>query len=397
MTDITSALVDLEGRVVHRDLKPENVLMLDGKWCLADFGISRYAEATTAPDTQKFALSPPYAAPERWRNERAASAADVYAVGVMGYELLRGTRPFPGPKLEDFREQHLHDDAPALDQAPPRLASLIEECLYKAPAARPAPSNLLARLAKAVRTSESAGLSKLQEAQRAEVARQSNTASAASRAQSEAERRSALLAAAQLSLRKISTALREFVQEGAPSAAIDAAPSAAGGFHPDPSTGWRMQLHQADLTFTSASQTPSSPWGSWEAPGFEVIAHASVGIRIPRDRFEYEGRSHSLWFCDARQAGQYGWYETAFMVSVLTGARGRQNPFSLDPGEQAAKALWTGLAEFQLAWPFTRLEVEDLDEFVDRWGGWFADAAQGRLQHPGTMPERSLQGSWRGK
>jgi serine/threonine protein kinase len=48
--DVAVALVDLAGKVVHRDLKPENVLLLNGTWCLADFGISRYAEATTAPE-----------------------------------------------------------------------------------------------------------------------------------------------------------------------------------------------------------------------------------------------------------------------------------------------------------------------------------------------------------
>jgi serine/threonine-protein kinase len=58
LTDIATTLVDLAGKVVHRDIKPENVLLLDGHWCLADFGISRYAEATTAPDTHKFAMSP---------------------------------------------------------------------------------------------------------------------------------------------------------------------------------------------------------------------------------------------------------------------------------------------------------------------------------------------------
>jgi eukaryotic-like serine/threonine-protein kinase len=53
LMDIATALADLDGKVVHRDLKPENILLLSGTWCLADFGISRYAEATTAPDTQK--------------------------------------------------------------------------------------------------------------------------------------------------------------------------------------------------------------------------------------------------------------------------------------------------------------------------------------------------------
>ncbi|MBA2595035.1 MAG: protein kinase family protein, partial [Chloroflexia bacterium] len=47
LTDIATALESLHGKVVHRDLKPGNILRSDGRWCLADFGISRYAEATT--------------------------------------------------------------------------------------------------------------------------------------------------------------------------------------------------------------------------------------------------------------------------------------------------------------------------------------------------------------
>src|SRR6266487_883836 len=121
LKDICEALADLDGRVVHRDLKPENVLRLDGRWCLADFGISRYAEATTAPDTQKFALSPPYAAPERWRAERASAATDVYSLGIIAYEMLAGSRPFPGPSVEEYREQHLHADPAPLAEVPTPL------------------------------------------------------------------------------------------------------------------------------------------------------------------------------------------------------------------------------------------------------------------------------------
>ena len=107
LTDIAETLAGLEAEVVHRDLKPANVLLYEGNWCLADFGIARFAEATTAPDTQKYKMSRPYAAPEQWRMERATSATDVYAFGVITYEMVTGQRPFPGP---DFRKQHLDDD-----------------------------------------------------------------------------------------------------------------------------------------------------------------------------------------------------------------------------------------------------------------------------------------------
>ncbi|MBK8540631.1 MAG: serine/threonine protein kinase [Ardenticatenia bacterium] len=108
LVDIAQALAELDGRVVHRDLKPENILLFNGHWCLADFGIARYADASTQPDTRKFAMSPPYSAPERWRHEHATSAADVYSFGVMAWEILTGRPLFSGPALDDFREQHLH-------------------------------------------------------------------------------------------------------------------------------------------------------------------------------------------------------------------------------------------------------------------------------------------------
>jgi serine/threonine-protein kinase len=130
-------------------------------------------------------------------------------------------------------------------------------------------------------------------------------------------------------------------------------------------------------------------------PAFDVICHAELNLRIPEDRHQYQGRSHSLWFCDGQAEGEYAWYETAFMVSALIPRRGRQNPFALPPGEESAKALWMGMAEYQMAWPFTRLALGELDGFIDRWAGWFADAANGRLTHPSTMPERDASGSFR--
>ncbi len=69
-------------------------------------------------------------------------------------------------------------------------------------------------------------------------------------------------------------------------------------------------------------------------------------------------------------------------------------PFMADPGVEAAKALWVGVSEFQLAWP---IEPVDADVFIDRWAHWLADAAQGRLQSPSTMPERPTPRNWRQK
>jgi serine/threonine-protein kinase len=385
LSDIAATLADLDGKVVHRDLKPANVLLLEGRWCLADFGISRYAEATTAPDTRKYALSPPYAAPERWRNERATIATDVYSFGVIAYELLSGTPPFDGADVHDFREQHLHADPEHLAFVPAPLGALVEECLYKAPEARPSPANVAARLARIAETAPSAGLAKLDEANRAEAVRRGELGRRESEFRSDAERRAALFDAATKGLARIKDTLQDAITFAAPSARLET----------NRDGGWIIRLNKAEIEFAPSMATPSSPWGSWTPPAFDVVAHAALGIQIPADRHEYEGRVHALWYCDAQEKGRYQWFETAFMVAGFVPRRGRRNPFAMNPGEDSAKAVWNGIAEWQVAWPFTPLSVGDLDEFVNRWAGWFADAAQGLLSHPSSMPERSPQGSWR--
>ena len=128
---------------------------------------------------------------------------------------------------------------------------------------------------------------------------------------------------------------------------------------------------------------------------FTVIAHGEVTVRIPPNRYEYEGRQHSLWYCDAQETGRFEWFETAFMVMALLPRRGRLNPFAINPGTEAASAIAPGMGEWQLAWPFTPLSVGDMDEFVTRWGGWFGDGASGQMRHPSHMPDRSPDGSWR--
>ena len=343
------------------------------------------AEATTAPDTRKYALSPPYAAPERWRNERATTAADVYAFGIMAYEMLSGSLPFTGSDIHEFREQHLHSNPRHLSLVTAPIAALVEECLYKSPEARPSSRNVLARLAKVAQSTPPEGLARLQEANRAEAVRHGESGRRESESRSEAERRTSLFDAASKSLGRISASLREAIEQAAPKAHVS---SSRGG-------GWIARLNRAALEFGAAAKTDPSPWGTWTPPTFDVIAHADVGIRIPPNQYEYEGRVHSLWFCDAREKGCFEWFETAFMVSPLIPRRGRQNPFAMSPSEESAKALWTGVSEWQVAWPFTPLTVGELEELINRWAGWFADAAQGQLNHPASMPEHSPQKTWR--
>lgn len=85
LEQVAEAFVALSGRVVHRDLKPENVLRLADSWAVSDFGIAKYAEASTSADTRKFSFTRPYASPEQWRFERVTTSSDVYSFVVMAF------------------------------------------------------------------------------------------------------------------------------------------------------------------------------------------------------------------------------------------------------------------------------------------------------------------------
>lgn len=383
LRDVVTALVDLDGRVVHRDIKPANILLVGGAWSLADFGISRYAEATTAPDTRKFALSPPYAAPERWRSERATSATDVYSLGVVAFEMIAGTLPFPGPTLDQFRDQHLHSDPPALAAAPSLVASLVDECLSKGPQARPTPANLDKRLLRASERAASPERLALREANRAEVRRRAEQSRVESERRTEEERRAALAADAKRSIAAISDALYEALLEDAPAA------EASRGTNGE----WTLTLGLGRLSFLAPKESLMK-WSAASANPFDVIVHSAITLQRPHDFSGYAGRSHSLWYCDCQAEGEYHWYETAFMNSGLSGTRNAAQPFALDPGDNAGQAVRPLMAAVQVAWPFTELSVGDLDEFIDRWATWFGLAANGQLGHPTQMPERDV-GGWR--
>ena len=132
-------------------------------------------------------------------------------------------------------------------------------------------------------------------------------------------------------------------------AILEAAPSAKKG-KTGKRSGVTISLGTAQLELVPIAKMPLNSW-EWEAPAFDVVAHAGIILRVPRDRCDFEGRSHSLWYCDAFEFGRYEWIETAFMITPMIPKMTVMRPFMLDPGPEAAKALWVGLAEVQLAWP----------------------------------------------
>ncbi len=136
LADVCMALMDLAaGSVVHRDVSPGNVLRMGGRWCLADFGISRDTSGPTGSTTFTNAGTSPYLAPERWRMEPATVASDLYALGCVAYEVCAGQPPFQGSG-DQVRRSHL-EAVPPTAPAGAALARWIRRLMEKDPGARP--------------------------------------------------------------------------------------------------------------------------------------------------------------------------------------------------------------------------------------------------------------------
>jgi serine/threonine-protein kinase len=384
LRDIAAALEDLDGKVVHRDLKPDNVLYLNGFWSLADFGISRYAEATTAQDTRKYSLTPPYAAPEQWRGERATARTDIYALGVMAFEMLAGNRPFGGP---EFREQHLHETPPSLEGVSGPLAALVAQCLQKDPGSRPTAAEVSRQLAGAGAETPRSGLGRLQQAHHAAVIQQGELDRQASVAQSWEERQAQLFEDAERSLTAIAEELRAALTAAAPSIK----PEAAGG------QLLVLTLGEATLRFSTAQQA-EGVHAITDLP-FTVIAFAELSVTTSGGfgygGRGYRGRAHSLWYCDLEEEDRFAWYEIAFTDTVPPGIALAVMPVSASPAEGSI-AFARIMGTKQLAWTPARIVPGQLDEFIVRWGDWLAAAYEGRWEHPSRPPEHQVPRNWRG-
>ena len=130
--------------VVHRDVKPENVLLEEGtgRALLADFGIAR-AVAGEPGDTstgQGVAVgTPSYMSPEQASGEEIDGRSDLYALGVVAYEMLTGRPPFTGTHRVVVSKHIAERPAPVAKRrpgTPPRLAAAVMRALEKHPSER---------------------------------------------------------------------------------------------------------------------------------------------------------------------------------------------------------------------------------------------------------------------
>ncbi|MEP7086164.1 MAG: protein kinase [Gemmatimonadota bacterium] len=165
LRDVARALAYAHAQgVVHRDIKPDNVLLSSGTAVVSDFGIAKALSASREPDEPaSFTLTragtslgtPAYMSPEQAIGDVVDARTDVYAFGVIAYELLAGAHPFASHSTTQrlIAAQLSEMPAPLATKnpsVPSAVSALVMQCLAKDPSARPANGGeLLARLSAA--------------------------------------------------------------------------------------------------------------------------------------------------------------------------------------------------------------------------------------------------------
>src|SRR4051812_27593665 len=158
LRDVARALAFAHGRgVIHRDIKPDNVLLAEGSATVTDFGVAKAVSAamnngvgSTLTSVGTSIGTPTYMAPEQAAGDpNTDHRADIYAWGVMAYELLGGHPPFTHKTPHKLLAAHMMETPEPITnyrpECPSSLASLVMQCLVKDPDGRPQSANDLLR------------------------------------------------------------------------------------------------------------------------------------------------------------------------------------------------------------------------------------------------------------
>jgi eukaryotic-like serine/threonine-protein kinase len=356
--------------LVHRDLKPANVLKLAGAWRIADFGIARFVEETTSLQTLRSCLTPQYAAPEQWLEERANSATDLYAVGCIAHSLLRGSPPFAASTLDELRALHLRAAPPVLSSGSARLDKLVSTLLRKEPEVRPSRKRTLegleAALDEAV-TPVQGAKGRLLEIGAQEAQRLAADEAAERSAASVQRWRSALVSHAAKAFTEMATQLLGRIADAIPTAKVVRS-----------DYEYRASTPAASLSMTI--ERGSLPPAALQRAGWEALRQGEINVRqLGAKPYRW---SASLFFMRKVRSDDFRWYEVSFYPTFGSAS---DVPMALDP-EHAVAAMSPGITTFQVAFGPVPVDDEAFESFEERWLEVFARACEGRLEHPRHLP-----------
>ena len=139
MTQLTDGIAHAhESYIIHRDIKPQNIMIEDdGRIKITDFGIAMALNATQLTQTNSVMGSVHYLPPEQASGRPATIKSDIYALGIMMYELLTGSVPFKGDNAVEIALKHMKDKIPSVRKQDPSIPQSVENIILKAAAKNP--------------------------------------------------------------------------------------------------------------------------------------------------------------------------------------------------------------------------------------------------------------------
>lgn len=385
LLDILVGLQEVKD-ITHRDLKPANILLHEGKWKIADFGIAKFVEDSTSLESLRSCLTPSYAAPEQWKNERPASATDIYAVGCIAHTLITGTPPFFGD-CDDLREKHLNSAPEMIPDFP--SSPLVQFMLRKLPEARPSLKRCIEVFQKSVDSKQSGS--------KRHIAVLANAVGIVAQEESEKELRhqefervrslrTQLYSSAVDTLKEIHHNFIASLKEAAHE--VIAVKGSENEYIDFGRAVFNFNVSHRTVKPCDDSSGIPNRWGMHEkCSSWDFIAMTEIRLKMKSTNGDMPKftRSANLIYGRPNNDSDYRWYEMSFF-SCLGKSRQKDKPYAIKYIWEIDKALSNTMYTDELAHEVVSIDGEDEEAFIDYWIEQMAKASVGNMEQPRYLP-----------